>query len=157
MRPSTLSTGGVSGGGGKATRAKLSIRWLVQDPAVAANGPLTISVQYNLEVSQGFLNGTARGRAKFGKASSGSINASVSAVPLPAGVDGSWRVTMNVQPPGGSGSIVLPNGRSLQANLAGSFSARSGLGLHEALGHWRRPGQCAQYQLFPGHQCCLTA
>jgi len=122
-----IVTGGVTGGGGKPTRAKFSIRWLVQDAAVGASGPVTISVQYNLQVSQGFLSGTARGRAKFGKAGSGSINTSVSAVPLPAGVDGSWRVTMNIQTPGGSGSILLPNGRSLQANLASSFSARSGL------------------------------
>lgn len=119
--------GGVTGGGGKATRAKFSIRWLVQDTAVGANGPGTISVQYNLEVSQGFLNGTARGRAKLGTLGSDSINTSLSAVPLPAGVDGSWIVSLNLQPPGGTGSILLPNGRSVQASLADSFAARSGL------------------------------
>ena len=142
-------TGGVSGGGGKATRAKLSILWLVQDPAVAANGPLNISVQYNLEVSQGLLNGTARGQAKFGKAGSKSINSSVSAVPLPAGADGSWRVTMNVQTPGGSGSIVLPNGRSLQTSLAGSFSARSGLGLMKLAGVGADRGSALSIGYFP--------
>jgi hypothetical protein len=123
-----IINGAVSGGGGKATRAKLSIRWLVQDAAVLANGPVSISVQYNLDVSQGFLNGTARGRAKSAKARSAGINTSVSAVPLPAGVDGSWRLSMNIQTPVGSGSIILPNRRSLQANLTGSFSARSGVG-----------------------------
>ena len=119
--------GGVNGGGGKVTRAKFSIRWLVQDPAVGGNGPVTISVQYNLEVGPEFLNGTARGRAKFGKTGSSSINTSVSGVPLPAGVDGSWSVAMTIQVPSGSGFILLPNGRSLQANLASSFSAGSGL------------------------------
>ena len=34
---------------------------------------------------------------------------------------------MNLQPPGGSGSILLANGRSLQANPTVSYSARSGL------------------------------
>jgi hypothetical protein len=141
--------GSVNGGGGKATRAKLSILWLVQDPAVAANGPLTISVQYNLEVSKGLLNGTARGRAKFGKASSRSINTSVSAVPLPAGADGSWRVTMNIQTSGGSGSIVLPNGRSLQTSLASSFSARSGLGLMKLAGVGGDRGNALSINYFP--------
>ncbi|MCX6927784.1 MAG: multiheme c-type cytochrome, partial [Verrucomicrobia bacterium] len=120
--------GTVTGGGIKAARAKFSIRWQVQDPGTGANVPTVISVQYNFEVIQGVLNGTARGQAKFAGTGNGKINTSVSAVPLPAGVDGSWGLTMNIQMPGGSGSIVLPNGRTLQANLTGNFSARSGLG-----------------------------
>ncbi len=141
-------TGGISGGG-TATRTRLSILWLVQDPAVAANGPLTISVQYNLQVSQGLLNGMASGLAKFGKAGSRSINCSISAVPLPAGADGSWSVTLNVQPPGGSGSIVLPNGRSLQTSLASSFSARSGLGLVKLAGVGADRGSALSINYFP--------
>ena len=34
---------------------------------------------------------------------------------------------MNLQPPGGAGSIMLPNGRSMQANPMVTYSARSGL------------------------------
>ena len=142
-------TGGVSGGGGKATLAKLTIVWLVQDPAVAANGPLKISVQYNLGVSKGLLNGTARGQAQFGKTSSRTINSSISAVPLPAGADGSWRVTMNVQTPGGSGSVFLPSGRSLQTSLASSFSARSGLGLLKLAGVGGDRGSALSINYFP--------
>ena len=142
-------TGGVSGGGGKVTLAKLSILWLVKDPAVAVNGPLTISVQYNLGVSNGFLNGTARGQAKFGKTGSRTTNSAISAVPLPAGADGSWRVTLNVQTPGGSGSVVLPNGRSLQTSLASSFSARSGLGLMKLAGVGADRGSAVSINYFP--------
>jgi hypothetical protein len=119
--------GKVTGGGRKAARATLSIRWLAQDTAGGTNGPFTISVQYNLEVSQGFLNGTARGRAKFTNLGSGSIKSSVDGLPLPAGVDGSWIVNLNLQPPGGTGSILLANGRSVQASLVDSFAAHSGL------------------------------
>ena len=141
-------TGGVSGGG-TATRARLAVLWLVQDPAVATNGPLTISIQYNLAVSQGLLNGTARGFAKWGKASSRSINSSISAVPLPADADGSWSVNLNLQPPGGSGSIILPNGRSLQTSLASSFSARSGLGLVKLAGVGGDRGNALSINYFP--------
>ena len=141
-------TGGVSGGGGKATLAKLSILWLVPDPVVAANG-LTISIQYNLGVSNGLLNGTARGLAKFGKASSRSINSSISAVALPPGADGSWSVNLNLQPPGGSGSIILPNGRSLQTSLASSFSARSGLGQVKLAGVGGDRGTALSINYFP--------
>ena len=141
-------TGGVSGGG-SATRVKLSIQWLVQDPVVAANGPLNISVQYSLQVSKGLLNGTARGVAKFGKAGSRSINSSVSAVPLPGGADGSWRVLMNIQTPGSSGSIVLPNGRSLQTSLAVSFNAHSGLGLMKLAGVGGDRGSALSINYFP--------
>jgi hypothetical protein len=119
-------SGRISGGGGKATHATFFVRWQSQGSA-GANAPFSISVQYNLEVIAGVLNGTARGRAKLAQIGSGSIKSTISGVPLPAGVDGSWGVTMNLQPPGGSGSIVLPNGRSLQSSLASSYSAHSGL------------------------------
>ncbi len=119
-------SGRVTGGGNKAARAMLSIRWQAQDPA-ATNGPFTISVQYNLEVRAGLLNGQTRGRASFFRLGSGSIKTPIAGVPLPAGADGTWRVRMNIQWPGGTGSIILPNGRSLQTGLTDSFSARSGL------------------------------
>ena len=120
------ASGTVTGGGGKAARAALSVRWLV--PSTTAGGKAsTISVQYNLAVNLGFLDGTARGQARLAGSGSGTIKESVAGVPLPAGADGSWNVTMNLQPPGGSGSIVLPNGRSLQVNPAVTYSARTGL------------------------------
>jgi Cytochrome c554 and c-prime len=125
--PAQYSVNGkVTGGGGKTTRASLSVRWTVQDTA-AGGKPSTISVQYNLEVNLGLLNGTARGRAKLPGLGNGTIQTAVTGVPLPAGVDGSWYVTMNLAPPGGSASVKLPNGRALQANPMVNYSARSGL------------------------------
>jgi len=117
--------GKISGGGGKATRVALSVRWTGQ--AAGSNAPFTITVQYNLEISQGVLNGTARGRAKFGKSGTDKISASLAAVPLPSGADGSWTLTLNLASSGGAGSIALPNGRSLHASLASSFSAHTGI------------------------------
>lgn len=122
-------SGKVTGGGVNATRATLSVRWLSQGTAAGTIGPFTISAQYNLGVSREALSGTATGLAKFANLGSGTIKSSISGVPLPAGADGSWSVKMNLQPSGGTGSIVLANGRSLQASLAGSFSPRSGLEL----------------------------
>jgi hypothetical protein len=119
-------TGTVTGGGGKATRASLSASWVVQNPNAGGKSS-TISVQYNLQVNLGFLDGTARGQAKLAGLGNGTINAPVAGVPLPMGADGSWNVAMNLQPPGGTGSITLPNGRSLQASPAVTFSASSGL------------------------------
>ncbi len=121
------ANGRITGGGRKATRAMLSVRWQSQGTGAGTNGPFTISAQYNLEVSRGSLDGATRGRAKFTNLGSGSLKSPVSGVPLPAGVDGSWSVKMNLQSPGGSGSIILPNGRSVEASLVGNFSPRSGV------------------------------
>jgi hypothetical protein len=119
-------SGTVTGGGGRPTRASLSARWVV--PGTGAAGTASsISVQYNLEVNLGFLDGTARGQAKIAGLKSGTIKGTVAGMPLPAGVDGSWNLAMNLQPPGGAGSIVLANGRSIQANPLVTYSARTGL------------------------------
>jgi hypothetical protein len=66
--------GTVTGGGGKATRASLSSSWVVQNLS-AGGKPSTISVQYNLQVNLGFLDGTARGQAKLAGLGTGTINA----------------------------------------------------------------------------------
>jgi hypothetical protein len=140
--------GTVMGGGGKATRASLSASWVVQNPS-AGGKPFTISVQYNLQVNLGFLDGTARGQAKLAGLGSGTINAPVAGVPLPAGADGSWNVTMNLQPPGGSGSITLPSGRSLQANPTATFSASSGLERVTLSGTGTNRGTTLSINFFP--------
>jgi len=142
-------SGRVTGGGGNATRATLSVRWLSSGVAVGTNGSFTISVQYNLGVSPGGLSGTATGQARFAKLGNGTIKSTLSAVPLPAGVNGRWSVNMNLQPPGGTGSVILPNGRSLPASLAGSFSARSGLELIKLSGVGSDPGSALTINFFP--------
>ena len=119
-------SGTVMGGGGNTTSASFSARWTVQN-STAGGKTSTISIQYTLQVSQGSLHGTARGQASLAGLGNGTINAPVSGVPLPMGADGSWNVAMNLQPPGGTGSITLPNGRSIQANPAVTYSASAGL------------------------------
>ncbi len=142
-------SGRVTGGGGNATRAALSVRWLSSGVAVGTNGSFTISVQYNLGVSPGGLSGTATGQARFAKLGNGTIKSTLSAVPLPAGVNGRWSVDMNLQPPGGTGSVILPNGRSLPARLAGSFSPRSGLELIKLSGVGSDLGSALTINFFP--------
>ena len=119
-------SGTVTGGGGGATRVSFSASWVVPGSGAGAKSS-TISVQYSLQVSPGSLGGTACGQVRLAGLGSGTIRGAVANVPIPANVDGSWTVNMNLQPPGGSGSILLANGRSLQANPTVSYSARSGL------------------------------
>jgi hypothetical protein len=128
--PATYLVTGKVSGGGKVTRATLVARLQGQDPAGDVDPSLAISVQYNLVVSRGALKGTARGSAELPKLGSGSIRSLISGVPLPAGVDGSWSVQMDMlalSKPGGTGSIIFPNGRILQTSLAGSPSTPLGL------------------------------
>ena len=140
--------GTVTGGGGKGTRASLSVRWVVPDTS-GGGKPSTISVQYSLQVKLGSLEGTACGQARLAGVGNGTIRAPVVGVPLPAGVDGSWKVAMNLQPPGGSGSILLPNGRTLQANPAVTFSARSGLACIKLSGTGADRGTTLNINFFP--------
>jgi hypothetical protein len=119
-------TGTVTGGGGKATRASLSARWVVQNPGGGVTTS-TISVQYNLQVNLGFLDGTGQGQAKLAGLGTRTISAPVTGLPLPAGADGSWNVAMNLQPPGGTSLITLPNGRSLLASPRVTYSTSTGL------------------------------
>lgn len=142
-------SGTVTGGGSKATRATFSVRWAAQDATDGASAPLTISVQYKLEVSPWVLNGTAHGQAKFAKLGSRRINSPIAGVLLPAGVDGSWSVAMNLQASGGSGSITLPNGRSLQTSLASSYSANSGLDRIKLSGTGGDRGNTLSLNFFP--------
>jgi hypothetical protein len=141
-------SGTVTGGGGRATRASFSARWVV--PGTGAGGTSsTISVQYTLQVNPGSLVGTACGQAKLVGLGNGTIRGPVANVPMPAGVDGSWKVNMNLQPPGGSGSIMLPNGRSLQASPMVSFSARSGLESIKLSGAGTDRGATLNISFFP--------
>jgi hypothetical protein len=118
--------GKVAGGGGKATRAVFSVRWVSQG-GTGSSSPFTITVQYNLEVSPWVLNGTARGKAKFGTQRGSSIKGIVTSLPLPPGADGNWTLQMNLQPPGGSAVIAFSNGRNLQASLTAKYSAGTGI------------------------------
>jgi hypothetical protein len=56
---------------------------------------------------------------------------------------------MNLQPPGGSGSITLPSGRSLQANPTATFSASSGLERVTLSGTGTNRGTTLSINFFP--------
>ena len=140
--------GMVTGGGGKATRVSLSASWVVQNPSAGGKTSM-ISVQYNLQVNLGFLDGTARGQAILAGLGSRTINAPVAGVPLPMGADGSWNVTMNLQPPGGTSSITLPNGRSLLASPKVTFSASTGLERVTLSGAGTNQGTTLTINFFP--------
>ena len=147
--------GRVSGGGGKVTRVALSARWVGQATAGGVNTPsksVAVSVLYNLNVSSGGLTGAALGSARFEKLGSGRIKSSISGVPLPSGVDGSWIAEMNFAPPsslGGAASVILPNGRNLQTSLAGSPSIRSGLVRARLSGLYGDRGNTLDINFFP--------
>jgi hypothetical protein len=68
---------------------------------------------------------TAKGRASFSSLGSGRID---SVFLMPAPVDGSWSIQMNIFPLSrlaGSGTILLPNGNTLQTSLTGSFAGNT--------------------------------
>ena len=118
-------------GGGRLTRATFVVRLEGQDAGADGHPSLRSSIRYSLAVSARGLNGTARGSANLAKLGRGSIQSLISGVPLPAGVDGSWSVQLAVVGAdrlAGTGAILLPNGRSLQASLTGNSSTDSGVG-----------------------------
>jgi hypothetical protein len=117
-------TGKVSGGGRTPTRVTLVVRLTGQDIIAGKNTGFAITINYSVTVQGGELSGTARGTASFSKLGTGRITGEVSSL-LPTGVDGSWGLQMNILPLGrlgGTATIVLSNGRTLSANLAGSYS-----------------------------------
>ncbi len=151
LLPAQFSVSGtVMGGGGNTTSASFSARWVVQN-STAGGKTSTISIQYTLQVSQGSLHGTARGQAKLAALGNGTISTSVAGLPLPPGGDGSWNLALNLQPPGGTGSITLPNGRSIQANPAVTYSASTGLERVTLSGASTNRATTLNDQLLPGH------
>jgi hypothetical protein len=128
--PASYVVSGRVSGGSEVTRAVLAARLRTQDDGAGVNPSGAVSIQYNLLVSPQGLNGTARGTAKFAGLGTGRISSRLAGVPLPPGVDGSWSVQMNIVRQGrlhGTGSILLSNGRTLQASLTGSSALASGL------------------------------
>lgn len=118
-------SGRVSGGGGDVARASLLVRMSGQDVIGGVFTPFSIVIMYNVEIDSKNqrLFGMARGRAGFGRLGSATIN-SLADMPLPAGMNGTWTVQMNIVPLqrlGGTGNIVLSNGRAFPMSLTGSF------------------------------------
>jgi hypothetical protein len=126
------ANGHVSGGGGKPTRAQLSITLNGRDTLAGVGSSFNISVRYNLFVDPGTmaLEGSAKGHVSFSKLSGGRIDTDSISVPLQSGVDGTWSAQLDLvalNRLGGSGSLVLSNGRSVPVKVAGNFVSTSGL------------------------------
>jgi hypothetical protein len=122
------ASGRVSGGG-TTTRATLVTRFKGSGVISGLATTFNISVRYKVEVDQptGSLVGTARGEAKIAKFEGGTIKSDI-VTPIPAGMNGSWTLQLNVTPLkklAGTGSIILSNARTLPGNLSGSYSPRS--------------------------------
>lgn len=129
---SYVATGSASGGGAQPTRVSLIVRLTGEGPIAGTETSFTIAIRYNLtlNVSDGELQGTARGFARFSHLGSGLIREDFAAMPLPGGINGSWSVTLNVVPLlqlAGTGTISLPNGRNLQGMISGTYSSGSGI------------------------------
>jgi hypothetical protein len=121
-------SGRVSGGG-TATRVNLTTRFKGTGVISGLATTFNISVTYKLEAdaADGTLVGTARGQASLSKFEGGKIDSDVAA-PIPAGTNASWILQLNITPLkklGGTGNIFLFDTRTLQGNLAGSYSSHT--------------------------------
>jgi hypothetical protein len=127
---SDFTADGRVSGGGDSTKVTLTVKLTGEDVVAGGQTPFNITITYKLKVDpEGLvLVGTSRGNARFKSLGiRGNIKSDVS-IPLPAGVDGSWAIQMDIlalNNLGGTGSFALSNGRSLPANLTGSFSEKS--------------------------------
>jgi len=108
------------------TKVKLNIRLTGRDVISGVTNSFKIVLVYQLEIDAltHQLSGTVRGTAKFSELIGGNVHEDT-AVELPAGSDGSWVLTLDLNsttPPGGNASIALPNGRFLQYSARGGYS-----------------------------------
>jgi hypothetical protein len=145
--------GRVTGGGGKPTHAGFMVRWQASPTNTGTTAPFVITCNYSLIVTAAGLNGTAQGTAKLGT-EHGKIKSAISDVPLPDGIDGTWALQVNAiafKGFDGTGNILLPNGRTLQGHLVGSFSPHVGLSSFKVAGMGNDHGSAVHVNLFPHH------
>ena len=120
--------GRVSGGGIAGTRVVLIVR--LTSPTSASVQPLELSVQYHLQATPAGLNGTVRGGGRLAEWGPGTIRSLMSGIPLPPGMDGSWKVQWDAageSAAGETGSILISNGRSVEAQIRSSRESGSAL------------------------------
>jgi len=124
--------GNVTGGGLNPTRVSLTVHLTGGGPIANVETTFSISLRYNLflDAADGILQGSVRGSANLGRLGAGIVQDDSNTVPLPGGIDGSWTADLIIIPLtglGGTATILLPNGRVLQAIISGSFSNASGI------------------------------
>jgi hypothetical protein len=140
-------TGVVSRGGPRPPHVNLLIRLRGDDTVAGVSTPFSITISYNLDINpetQTFT-GKSRGSARFTKLGTALIRSDdTPPIPLLASAgNGSFAANLNIvalKRLGGSGSIVLSNGRILPVNVSGNYSPASGrarlllTGINEARG-----------------------
>jgi hypothetical protein len=119
------------------THAKFNVHIHNTDVVAGVKSAFNINMRYDFILSPGSSNspatmsGFAQGNANFAGFGNGKVDTTQNLpLSLPAPMDGSWLLTMNLLPLGhlsGTGSVTLSNGRALQMRLHGSFSDSTGL------------------------------
>jgi hypothetical protein len=109
------------------TKVKLTVRASGRDVIAGVTNTFKIVLVYKLELDPETqqLTGTVRGTARFSQLRGGRVHQDVT-VALPAGNDGSWTLTLDLNsttPPGGNAEITLPNGRFLPYAVRGKYSS----------------------------------
>ncbi len=134
--------GSVSGGDAHPIRVNFSARLRGYDWIAGEPRRFSVSLTYHLTVNaaDATLDGNVRGSVSIHGVGSGRVNSDIS-VPLPADVDGSWKLTLNVTSLGsigGTGTFAIsdfippdnpagfPTQRLLPATAHGSYSQRTG-------------------------------
>jgi hypothetical protein len=118
----TYEVNGRVSGGGRRTRATLTVRAHGQGTVAGGNPALALTVRYDLEVGAAGLAGKAHGTVFSAGLGRLPVRSQISGIPLPAAVDGSWSVHLDPPAAGersGSGWVTLPNGRNVRALLTG--------------------------------------
>jgi len=130
---------GKVSGGGAATKVNFSVHCKGQGIIAGVNTSYNLSANYKLVVNPAGTNmvGTTTGNAHFSHLGGGSLKSAIS-VPLPAGVDGYWNVTLDIYPFGNkiSGTAVVavdnaptippnPSTRTLATKANGSVPKQS--------------------------------
>ena len=120
---------GHMSGGGATTRANFSIHFKGNGSVAGVPTTCKISPHYNLQVGQvsRTLVGKATGSASFSHLGSGNLKSDI-ILPLPAGVDGGWTVTMDLIPFGNklSGTATISVDNTPPAILAARLTGKTG-------------------------------
>lgn len=118
--------------------AKLGVRILVNgkghfdvnSDGLELSGPFKGSLKATLNPIERTLNGTLSGTFCIPKQGCQTISTNTT-LQLPAGMDGSWSLTLDVQTIGnsviGTAIVLLSNGRELPFDVTGSYSATKSL------------------------------
>jgi hypothetical protein len=128
--PGTYVLKGTITRSGGVTKVNASVKLSGKGVLQGQQSTYSLSAAYKLDIDPASrtITGTARGSAKASGLGSGPISENFTD-PLPTGMDGGWSLDMNLVPNGtklgGTSSIHLNNGRSLDLGVKGSYSPKN--------------------------------